>query len=107
MDNAEIEKRLLELEKECLEVANAIKAIRDDLDAEEEKKVQPELPFEEEKKPAIPLEKVRSVLAGKSRDGHTAEVRELIAKYGATRLSEIDPEHFEAILQEAEGIGNA
>jgi hypothetical protein len=60
-----------------------------------------------ETKPAITLEKVRAVLADKSRAGHTAEVRTLLEKHGATKLSQVDPQHYEAILKEAEGFGNA
>lgn len=56
-----------------------------------------------EKKPEqIPLEKVRGVLAEKSRSGHTAEVRAIIQKYGADRLSDIDPKDYPAVLAEAE-----
>lgn len=38
-------------------------------------------------KPALTLEEVRAVLADKSRAGHTAEIRELLKKYGASKLS--------------------
>lgn len=38
-------------------------------------------------KPALSLEEVRAVLADKSRAGHTAEIRELLEKYGASKLS--------------------
>jgi regulator of replication initiation timing len=48
----------------------------------------------EEPKPELKLEDVRSVLAGKSRAGHTAEVRDLLQKCGATKLSAIDPKLF-------------
>lgn len=53
-------------------------------------------------KPALTLEEVRAVLADKSRAGHTAEIRELLKKYGASKLSLIDPKHYEALLREAE-----
>lgn len=36
----------------------------------------------------------------------TAEVRELIKKYGGTRLSDIDPAQYKALLAEAEVLGN-
>lgn len=56
-----------------------------------------------EKKPEqIPLEKVRGVLAEKSRSGKTAEVRAIIQKYGADRLSGIDPKDYAAVLADAE-----
>ena len=57
--------------------------------------------------PKVSLEQVRAVLADKSQAGYTAEVRDLIAKYGSSKLSGIDPKHYPAILKEAEEIGNA
>lgn len=54
-----------------------------------------------EEKP-LTLEKVRAVLAEKSRAGHTAEVKELLNKHGADKLSEIDPAEYPALLAEAE-----
>ena len=52
--------------------------------------------------PALTLEQVRAVLADKSRQGHTAEIRSLLQKYGATKLSQIDPANYKALLAEAE-----
>ena len=56
---------------------------------------------EAEKKP-LTLEEVRAVLAEKSRAGHTAEVKELLNKHGADKLSEIDPAEYPALLADAE-----
>ena len=53
-------------------------------------------------RPALTLEEVRAVLADKSRAGHTAEIRDLLKKYGASKLSLVDPKHYEALLREAE-----
>lgn len=55
----------------------------------------------------ITLEEVRAVLAEKSRNGHTAKVRELLIKYGAAKLSEIDPSKYDALLAEAALIEDA
>ena len=55
----------------------------------------------QEEKP-LTLEEVRAVLAEKSRAGHTAEVRELLNKHGADKLSGIDPAEYVALLAEAE-----
>lgn len=66
-------------------------------------KVMPEVPAER----PLTLEEVRAVLAEKSRAGHTAEVRELLKRHGADRLSAIDPSEYRALLAEAEVIGNA
>lgn len=57
---------------------------------------------EKKTKPALTLEEVRAVLADKSRAGHTAEIRELLKKYGASKLSLVDPKHYEALLREVE-----
>jgi len=54
----------------------------------------------------ITLEAVRAVLAEKSRAGHTAEVRALLEKHRAAKLSEIDPAEYPALLAEAEVLGN-
>ena len=56
---------------------------------------------EPEEKP-LTLEEVRAVLAEKSRSGHTEEVRALLNKHGADKLSEIDPAEYPALLAEAE-----
>ena len=50
----------------------------------------------------LTLEEVRAVLAEKSRAGHTAEVKELLNKHGADKLSEIDPAEYAALLADAE-----
>lgn len=58
-------------------------------------------------KAALTLEQVRAVLADKSRAGHTAAVRGLLQKYGAAKLSQVDPKHYEALMKDAEVISNA
>ena len=45
---------------------------------------------------------IRKILADKSRAGHTAEIRDILEKHGAAKLSAIDPKEYEAILKEAE-----
>lgn len=57
--------------------------------------------------PALKLEDVRAVLAEKSRKGHTAEIRSLLQKYGADRLSQLDPSNYKALLADAEVLDNA
>lgn len=56
--------------------------------------------------PVLTLEAVRAVLAEKSRSGFTTQIRELLLKYGADRLSGIDPVHYKALLAEAEVLGD-
>ena len=59
-----------------------------------------------EKEKVYTLEDVRGVLAQKSQNGLTAEVKGLIAKYGGSKLSDIDPSKYAEIIKEAEVLGN-
>lgn len=54
----------------------------------------------------LTLEQVRAVLADKSRMGFTAEIRALLQKYGASKLSGIDPVHYKALVADAEVLGD-
>lgn len=57
--------------------------------------------------PALTLEEVRAVLADKSRAGFTAQIRSLLQKHGADRLSGIDPVNYKALLADTEGLKDA
>lgn len=57
--------------------------------------------------PEITLEEVRGVLADISRAGFTADVKKLIVKYGAERLSDVDPNNYSALLNDAKELMNA
>ena len=46
------------------------------------------------------------MLADKSRAGHTEAVRELLKKYGAEKLSQVESKHYAAILKEVEEYDN-
>lgn len=59
------------------------------------------------KEPPLTLEQVRTVLAEKSRNGHTAEIRALLQKYGAAKLSLVDPAHYKDLLRDAEVLPDA
>ena len=61
----------------------------------------------EEKQP-LTKDEVSNILMGISRisRAHSQKLRDLIRKYGAHKLSEVAPEHYEAILAEAEVIKN-
>ncbi len=58
------------------------------------------------KEEPLTLEAVRAVLAEKSRSGYTAEVRALLEKHGAAKLSEIDPAKYPMLVAESEVLGN-
>ena len=57
--------------------------------------------------PVLTLEAVRAVLADKSRAGFTAQIRSLLQKYGADKLSGIDPVNYKALLEDVEGLTDA
>lgn len=57
--------------------------------------------------PVLTLEAVRAVLADKSRAGYTAQIRSLLQKYGANKLSGIDPANYKALLADVEGLTDA
>lgn len=52
------------------------------------------------------LEDVRAVLAVKTQDGMTAEVKGLITKYGGSKLSGVDPKHYVDLIKDEEVLGN-
>ena len=64
--------------------------------SEEQPPVTPPKPAEKK----LMIEDVRSVLAKKSIEGHN--VQALILKYGAKKLSEVDPAHYADLLRDAE-----
>jgi hypothetical protein len=57
--------------------------------------------------PVLTLEAVRAVLADKSRAGFTAQIRSLLQKYGADKLSGVDPANYKALLADVEGLPDA
>ena len=67
---------------------------------EPEKKTAAKKEEKAEPKP-LTLERVRAALAEKSRAGHTSEVKALLIKHGADKLSDIDPAEYPALLAEA------
>ena len=56
------------------------------------------------KEKEVTLEEVRGVLAEKSHAGFTAGIRDLLKKYGADKLSQIEPSNYKALLIDAEGL---
>ena len=73
---------------------------------EEIQTVSEEQPSEETPKP-LTFEEIQTAFGMKSRDGYTLEVKALITKFGAKKLSEIDAADYPALMKELEAIGNA
>lgn len=59
-------------------------------------------PHPEPALPQVTLEELRAVLAAKSADGHTAEVRKPLQDFGADKLSAVTPKDYAAIKAKAE-----
>ena len=57
--------------------------------------------------PVLTLEVVKAVLTDKSRSGFSAQIRALLQKYGADKLSGINPANYKALLVDVEGLTNA
>lgn len=81
-----------------IRAANAIKEIFSSTE---------EAPAVPESAPSYTKEDVRGILAAKSAAGFKKEVKELLEKYGAQPLKQVDPKDYAALIKEAEVIGNA
>ena len=57
--------------------------------------------------PELTLETVRAVLSSKSADGFAKDIRALILKYGADRLSEVDHTRYKELLADVEELEHA
>lgn len=66
-----------------------------------------EVPHDEQPKrdPVEDKVTVRKMLAKKSAAGYTAQVKELLHKFGAEKLSDVDPKDYEDLYYSAEGLG--
>ncbi|CAC9936342.1 MULTISPECIES: hypothetical protein [Peptoniphilaceae] len=94
-------KLLMEIKEDAENLASSIGVLLTALESDEE------LPKEEKAKQeekTYEIEDVRKILADKSRLGHTAKIRELLEKYGAKKLSEIDPSNYKDLVADVEKL---
>jgi hypothetical protein len=97
-------KAFMESNQRTQELAEEIRAFFSNGEKSEDNATEPTVA--ETAKP-LTLAEVRAVLADKSRAGYTAQVRELLKKYGAERLSEIDPANYNSLLADVEALEDA
>ena len=102
-------KLLLDVVTDLRSLADSLQAVADAMASNEPVDAsQPEtptlVPTQKPEEKTVTLEQVRAVLAEKSHDGFTAEVRGLLEKYGASKLSQIDPSKYADLLAEAEAL---
>ena len=91
----------MEIKEDAENLASSIGALLTALESDEE------LPKEEKVKQeekTYEIEDVRKILADKSRLGHTAKIRELLEKYGAKKLSDIEPSNYKDLIADVEKL---
>ena len=100
--------KLVSISEELTEIFTASEAKEPEKKKASAKKKEPEAKAEtpEESKPEPAKEytftEVRTFLANKSRAGHTAEVKKILAAHGADKLSDLDKAEYAAVMAEAE-----
>lgn len=98
-------KLLLAVAEDLRSLADSVQAVADAmLSNEPTVDAEPTVPAPQKE---LTLEEVRAVLGEKSRAGFTAEIQALLKKYGAPKLSGIDPKHYEALLKDVEVLKDA
>lgn len=94
-------KLLMEIKEDAENLASSIGVLLTVLESDEE--VPKEEKVKQEEK-TYEIEDVRKILADKSRLGHTAKIRELLEKYGAKKLSEIEPSNYKGLVADVEKL---
>ena len=84
-------------------ILDQISVIRVQLD-ELEREIRESLPKDEEKTPVVSMEQVRSMMAEKWSQGKRDELRAVLAKYGAKRLSEVGAEQYPQLAEDVEQL---
>ena len=92
----------MEIKEDAENLASSIGVLLTALESDEE------VPKKEEKvnqnEEIYEIEDVRKILADKSRLGHTVKIRELLEKYGAKKLSEIEPSNYKVLVADVEKL---
>jgi len=65
-------------------------------------KAQQESVAQEQQEQPATLEGIRALMAQKTQEGKSKEIKELLQKYGAAKLSAVKPEDYPALMQEAQ-----
>ena len=106
MKEAQIVATIHRIGEDIIALADYLAAYVKEEQISAEEVVQP-LKEEAPKAPAIKLEDVRMVLAEISRSGKTAQMKELLSQFGASKLSDVKPEDYPALLAAAKEVKNA
>ena len=90
-------KKLAAVSEELAEIFSA-----SDEKAPEKKKASAQKKKPEQAAKEYTFTEVRTFLADKSRAGHTAEVKKILAAHGVNKLSDLDKAEYAAVIAEAE-----
>lgn len=98
----DLDLKLKEAENQLDQAKDTIRSIRESLSSNPD-----EVPHDEQPKrdPVEDKVTVRKMLAKKSAEGYTAQVKALLQKFGAEKLSDVDPKDYEDLYYSAEGLG--
>ena len=88
-------------------LAKAEGGTKDKAAVKEQKQAQPSSTEKAQKQDAAQespatLEGIRALMAQKTQEGKSKEIKELLQKYGAAKLSAVKPEDYPALMQEAQ-----
>lgn len=101
-------KLLLDVVDDMRRLADSLQTVADSFvgstDADDQPDQQPAPQPEKLKAPVITVDQVRAVLAEKSGQGKTKEVKALLYKYDAGKLSGVKPEDYPALMEEAQKL---
>lgn len=104
LDAAKLMRSLADMVEAIAETYNdtviATEVVAEVIEVEEPKQIEEK----KKEKKVLSFEEVRAVLAAKSREGHTAEVKAVLTEFGVEKLSDINPEQYEALLTKVEVI---
>ena len=104
-------KLLMEIKEDAENLATSIGTLLEALNSDAEsrsvdgKETENQNSVDEQKvKKDLNIEEVRRILADKARAGFKEDIRNLLKKYGANKLSEIDPVNYQALVDDAEKL---
>ena len=101
-------KLLLDVVDDMRQLADSLQTVADSIagntDVDDQLDQQPAPQPEKPKAPVITIDQVRAVLAEKSGQGKTKEVKALLYKYDAGKLSGVKPEDYPALMEEAQKL---
>nr|DAU17340.1 MAG TPA: hypothetical protein [Caudoviricetes sp.] len=99
----DLDLKLNELETQIDQTKETVQALRELLSSNvDEQSSDTEQP---KRDPVEDKVTVRKMLAKKSAEGYTDQVKELLHKFGAEKLSDVDPKDYENLYYSAEAIG--